>query len=157
MQQSLCVLQTLFVRAVRAYNGENFRTSVSDMELALQDFLKVYDQCVAASEGPRDVKDFKDFYPSIAGQFMPGSFFFLIVLFWIFQKIRPALITPSFLCRSLHWGPWKEGEVWNWPDTCHRRFCCWQVCGHHVPLSAVCLLQKWVAHFPEHIHAVVFL
>lgn len=65
------LLQTLFVRAVRAYNGENFRTSVSDMELALRDFLKVYDECLAASEGPRDVKDFKDFYPSIAGQFMP--------------------------------------------------------------------------------------
>lgn len=67
------MLQTLFVRAVRAYNGENFRTSVSDMELALRDFLKVYDECLAASEGPRDVKDFKDFYPSIAGQFMPVS------------------------------------------------------------------------------------
>lgn len=62
------VSQTLFVRAVRAYNGENFRTSVSDMELALRDFFKVYDECLAASEGPRDVKDFKDFYPSIAGQ-----------------------------------------------------------------------------------------
>lgn len=61
-------VQSLFVRAVRAYNGENFRTSVSDMELALRDFLKVYDECLAASEGPRDVKDFKDFYPSIAGQ-----------------------------------------------------------------------------------------
>lgn len=65
------LLQTLFVRAVRAYNGENFRTSVSDMELALRDFFKVYDECLAASEGPRDVKDFKDFYPSIAGQFIP--------------------------------------------------------------------------------------
>lgn len=62
------VPQTLFVRAVRAYNGENFRTSVSDMELALRDFLKIYDECVAASEGPRDVTDFKDFYPSIAGR-----------------------------------------------------------------------------------------
>lgn len=67
----MCVLlQTLFVRAVRAYNGENFRTSVSDMELSLRDFFKVYDECLAASEGPRDVKDFKDFYPSIAGQFL---------------------------------------------------------------------------------------
>lgn len=59
--------QTLFVRAVRAYNGDNFRTSVSDMELALRDYLKVYDECLAASEGPRSVSDFKDFYPSIAG------------------------------------------------------------------------------------------
>ncbi|KAI9539865.1 hypothetical protein NQZ68_001797 [Dissostichus eleginoides] len=62
--------ETLFVRAVRAYNGENYRTSVSDMELALRDFFKVYDECLAASEGPRDVKDFKDFYPSIADHYI---------------------------------------------------------------------------------------
>ncbi|XP_071401790.1 cartilage-associated protein isoform X3 [Centroberyx affinis] len=58
--------ETLFVRAVRAYNGDNYRTSVSDMELALRDFFKVYDECLAASEGAREIKDFKDFYPSIA-------------------------------------------------------------------------------------------
>uniref|UniRef100_A0A3Q3GS95 Cartilage associated protein n=1 Tax=Labrus bergylta TaxID=56723 RepID=A0A3Q3GS95_9LABR len=62
--------ETLFVRSVRAYNGENFRTSVSDMELALRDFFKVYDECLAASEGPRDIKDFKDFYPSIADHYI---------------------------------------------------------------------------------------
>ncbi|KAM9494313.1 cartilage-associated protein [Clarias gariepinus] len=61
--------ETLFVRAVRAYNGDNYRTSVSDMELALQDFLKAYDECIAASEGPREIKDFKDFYPSIADHY----------------------------------------------------------------------------------------
>lgn len=86
-------VQSLFVRAVRAYNGENFRTSVSDMELALRDFLKVYDECLAASEGPRDVKDFKDFYPSIAGQltsplerqshFLPSFWNYLVVVFFL--------------------------------------------------------------------------
>ena len=75
------VFQTLFVRAVRAYNGENFRTSVSDMELALRDFLKIYDECLAASEGPRDVKDFKDFYPSIAGLYN-------ILLFFLSEKSK---------------------------------------------------------------------
>lgn len=39
------------------------------MELALRDYFKVYDECLAASEGPRSVSDFKDFYPSIAGAF----------------------------------------------------------------------------------------
>lgn len=63
------LLQTLFIRAVRAYNGDNFRTSVSDMELALRDFFKVYDECIAASEGTREIREFKDFYPSIAGWF----------------------------------------------------------------------------------------
>uniref|UniRef100_A0A8C1ZZ19 Cartilage associated protein n=1 Tax=Cyprinus carpio TaxID=7962 RepID=A0A8C1ZZ19_CYPCA len=62
--------EMLFIRAVRAYNGENFRTSVSDMELALRDFFKVYDECIAASEGSRQIKDFKDFYPSIADHYI---------------------------------------------------------------------------------------
>uniref|UniRef100_A0A3P8X9L3 Leprecan-like alpha-helical domain-containing protein n=1 Tax=Esox lucius TaxID=8010 RepID=A0A3P8X9L3_ESOLU len=61
--------EMLFVRAVRAYNGDNYRTSVSDMELALRDFFKVYDECLAASEGAREIKDFKDFYPSIADHY----------------------------------------------------------------------------------------
>ncbi|XP_046875556.1 cartilage-associated protein [Hypomesus transpacificus] len=61
--------ETLFVRAVRAYNGDNYRTSVSDMELALRDFFKVFDECLAASEGSREIKDFKDFYPSIADHY----------------------------------------------------------------------------------------
>ncbi|XP_056597998.1 cartilage-associated protein [Triplophysa dalaica] len=61
--------ESLFIRAVRAYNGDNFRTSVTDMELALRDFLKVYDECIAATEGSRQIKDFKDFYPSIADHY----------------------------------------------------------------------------------------
>ena len=165
MFSCVCVLlQTLFVRAVRAYNGENFRTSVSDMELALRDFFKVYDECLAASEGPRDVKDFKDFYPSIAGQFMAGSS--AVLQFWLCSvscfsllKNSESLWAPpavwcraliSFLYRSLHWGPQQESEVWKWPDACRRGFRRWEVCGHHVPLSTVRLLQMWVAcyHFP---------
>ncbi|KAJ3608623.1 hypothetical protein NHX12_023155 [Muraenolepis orangiensis] len=61
--------EALFVRSVRAYNGDNYRTSVSDMELALRDFFKIYDECLAASEGAREIKDFKDFYPSIADHY----------------------------------------------------------------------------------------
>uniref|UniRef100_A0A8C8WTZ2 Cartilage associated protein n=1 Tax=Panthera leo TaxID=9689 RepID=A0A8C8WTZ2_PANLE len=58
--------ESLFVRAVRAYNGENWRTSVTDMELALPDFFKAFYECLAACEGSREIKDFKDFYLSIA-------------------------------------------------------------------------------------------
>ncbi|KAI1901723.1 hypothetical protein AGOR_G00037330 [Albula goreensis] len=61
--------ETLFIRAVRAYNGNNYRTSISDMELALRDFFKVYDECLAAAEGSREIKDFRDFYPSIADHY----------------------------------------------------------------------------------------
>ncbi|XP_053875490.1 cartilage-associated protein isoform X3 [Malaclemys terrapin pileata] len=62
--------ETLFVRAVRAYNGDNWRTSISDMELALPDFFKAYDDCLAACEGSREIKDFKDFYLSIADHYI---------------------------------------------------------------------------------------
>lgn len=63
----LPIFQNLFVRAVRAYNGDNWRTSISDMELALPDFFKAYDDCIATCEGSREITDFKDFYLSIAG------------------------------------------------------------------------------------------
>ncbi|XP_068120098.1 cartilage-associated protein [Hyperolius riggenbachi] len=62
--------ESLFIRSVRAYNGENWRTSISDMELALPDFYKAYQECTAACEGSRDIKDFKDFYPSIADHYI---------------------------------------------------------------------------------------
>ncbi|NXQ05199.1 CRTAP protein, partial [Vidua macroura] len=62
--------ENLFVRAVRAYNGDNWRTSISDMELALPDFFKAYDDCIAACEGSREITDFKDFYLSIADHYV---------------------------------------------------------------------------------------
>ncbi|MGH0128450.1 UNVERIFIED_CONTAM: hypothetical protein FKN15_009239 [Acipenser sinensis] len=62
--------KALFIRAVRAYNGDNYRTSVSDMELALPSFFKAFDECLAACEGSREIKEFKDFYPSIADHFI---------------------------------------------------------------------------------------
>lgn len=68
----LPIFQNLFVRAVRAYNGDNWGTSISDMELALPDFFKAYDDCTAACEGSREIKDFKDFYLSIAGESRKG-------------------------------------------------------------------------------------
>ncbi|KAJ8268141.1 hypothetical protein COCON_G00133130 [Conger conger] len=61
--------EMLFIRAVRAYNGDNYRTSISDMELALRDFFKVYDECLAAAEGSREIRDFRDLYPSIADHY----------------------------------------------------------------------------------------
>ncbi|CAJ0917863.1 unnamed protein product [Ranitomeya imitator] len=62
--------ETLFIRAVRAYNGENWRTSISDMEMALPDFFKTYQECIAACEGSREIKEFKDFYQSVADHYI---------------------------------------------------------------------------------------
>ncbi|KAG8447081.1 hypothetical protein GDO86_014508 [Hymenochirus boettgeri] len=61
--------ESLFIRAVRAYNGENWRTSISDMELALPDFYKTFEECIAACEGSREIKEFKDFYYSVADHY----------------------------------------------------------------------------------------
>ncbi|ELK33328.1 Cartilage-associated protein [Myotis davidii] len=62
--------ESLFIRAVRAYNGENWRTSITDMELALPDFFKAFYECLAACEGAREITDFKDFYLSIADHYV---------------------------------------------------------------------------------------
>ncbi|XP_040820121.1 cartilage-associated protein isoform X4 [Ochotona curzoniae] len=62
--------KSLFIRAVRAYNGENWRTSITDMELALPDFFKAFYECLAACEGSREIIDFKDFYLSIADHYI---------------------------------------------------------------------------------------
>lgn len=43
------------------------------MELALPDFFKAYDDCAATCEGSREIKDFKDFYLSIAGERLGNS------------------------------------------------------------------------------------
>ncbi|KAM4692359.1 cartilage-associated protein [Rhinophrynus dorsalis] len=61
--------ENLFIRAVRAYNGENWRTTISDMELALPDFFKTFDECIAACEGSREIREFKDFYHSVADHY----------------------------------------------------------------------------------------
>ena len=66
----LPILQDLFLRAVRACNGDNWRTSISGTELAPPDFFKAYDDCTAACEGSRESKDFKDFSLSIAGEWL---------------------------------------------------------------------------------------
>ncbi|XP_034984813.1 cartilage-associated protein isoform X1 [Zootoca vivipara] len=62
--------ENLFIRAVKAYNGENWRTSITDMELAIPDFYKAYDDCIAACEGSREITDFKEFYLSIADHYI---------------------------------------------------------------------------------------
>ncbi|KAF7247962.1 Cartilage-associated protein [Varanus komodoensis] len=60
--------ENLFIRAVRAYNGENWKTAITDMELALPEFYKTYDDCLAACEVSREITTFKEFYLSIAAR-----------------------------------------------------------------------------------------
>ncbi|XP_072860371.2 endoplasmic reticulum protein SC65 isoform X2 [Pogona vitticeps] len=62
--------ETVFVRAVKLYNSGDFRSSIADMEHALSDYYKAYDNCLAGCEGSYELREFKDFYPAIADHFL---------------------------------------------------------------------------------------
>ncbi len=38
------------------------------MELAAAEYFKTFNMCLMSCEGSYDVQEFKDFYPSLAGQ-----------------------------------------------------------------------------------------
>ncbi|KAM8795331.1 endoplasmic reticulum protein SC65 [Eudromia elegans] len=58
--------EPIFVRAVKLYNGGDFRSSAAHMEQALAEYYKAYESCLAGCEGAREIQDFKDFYPAVA-------------------------------------------------------------------------------------------
>ncbi|KAK2090173.1 hypothetical protein P7K49_031429 [Saguinus oedipus] len=114
----LLAFQSLFIRAVRAYNGENWRTSITDMELALPDFFKAFYECLAACEGSREIKDFKDFYLSIA----VGSCFMNIL---VDNEKRAGVRLQSRCVLALPPLPipdFAKGHFFKWQfDSKHRR------------------------------------
>ncbi|NXA55713.1 SC65 protein, partial [Nothocercus julius] len=57
--------EPIFVRAVKLYNGGDFRSSAAHMEQALAEYYKAYESCLAGCEGARELQDFKDFYPAV--------------------------------------------------------------------------------------------
>lgn len=61
-------LQTVFVRSVKLYNSGDFRSSVTDMEQALVEYYKAYENCLASCDGTYELEEFKDFYPAVAGE-----------------------------------------------------------------------------------------
>ncbi|XP_066483672.1 endoplasmic reticulum protein SC65 [Tiliqua scincoides] len=62
--------ETVFVRAVKLYNSGNFRSSIADMEHALAEYFKAYENCLFGCEGSYELREFKDFYPAIADHFI---------------------------------------------------------------------------------------
>ncbi|KAF7239151.1 Endoplasmic reticulum protein SC65 [Varanus komodoensis] len=62
--------EAVFVRAVKLYNSGDFRNSITDMEHALSDYYKAYENCLAGCEGSYELREFKDFYPAIADHFV---------------------------------------------------------------------------------------
>ncbi|XP_059582932.1 endoplasmic reticulum protein SC65 isoform X2 [Alligator mississippiensis] len=58
--------ETVFVRSVKLYNSGDFRSSVTDMEQALVEYYKAYENCLASCDGTYELEEFKDFYPAVA-------------------------------------------------------------------------------------------
>ncbi|XP_043910733.1 endoplasmic reticulum protein SC65 [Protopterus annectens] len=61
--------EKLFLKSVKLYNSGDFRSSTIEMELALPEYYKVYEECLAACEGPHEINELKDFYLSIADHY----------------------------------------------------------------------------------------
>lgn len=60
------------MRSVKLYNNGDFRSSAADMEQALAQYYRAYEDCLAGCEGAYELQDFKDFYPAIAGDSLWG-------------------------------------------------------------------------------------
>lgn len=61
------------MRSVKLYNNGDFRSSAADMEQALAEYYKAYEDCLAGCEGAYELQEFKDFYPAIAGDRAGGQ------------------------------------------------------------------------------------
>lgn len=53
------------------YNSGDFSGSARHMEEAIGHYFEVYDGCVAGCEGSYEILEFKDFYPTLAGETRP--------------------------------------------------------------------------------------
>uniref|UniRef100_W5LER6 Prolyl 3-hydroxylase family member 4 (inactive) n=1 Tax=Astyanax mexicanus TaxID=7994 RepID=W5LER6_ASTMX len=62
-------LQAVFLKGVKLYNAGDFSRSVPELERACEEYMKAYEVCVEVCEGSYDLKEFKDFYPTLAGQY----------------------------------------------------------------------------------------
>ncbi|XP_015741226.1 endoplasmic reticulum protein SC65 isoform X2 [Coturnix japonica] len=62
--------EPIFVRSVKLYNNGDFRSSAADMEQALAEYYKAYEDCLAGCEGAYELQEFKDFYPAIADHYV---------------------------------------------------------------------------------------
>uniref|UniRef100_A0A8C6YUC7 Prolyl 3-hydroxylase family member 4 (inactive) n=1 Tax=Nothoprocta perdicaria TaxID=30464 RepID=A0A8C6YUC7_NOTPE len=121
-----------FVRAVKLYNGGDFRSSAAHMEQALAEYYKAYESCLAGCEGARELQDFKDFYPAVAGGLGTAGD----------GAGRAQCLTPRP-------GPRRppgqraalQGGLRGRAHAQRGRLLRGEVRGHHVPLPAVRLLQ----------------
>ncbi|NXD17115.1 SC65 protein, partial [Nothocercus nigrocapillus] len=80
--------EPIFVRAVKLYNGGDFRSSAAHMEQALAEYYKAYESCLAGCEGARELQDFKDFYPA---KFVATMYHYLQFAYYKLNDVRNAV------------------------------------------------------------------
>lgn len=64
---SLCDMQSAFLKSVKLYNSGDFSNSARNMEQAITHYFEIYGLCLAGCEGSYEILEFKDFYPTLAG------------------------------------------------------------------------------------------
>lgn len=62
------VPKPFFLKSVTLYNNGDFSSSARNMEQAITHYFEVYDDCLAGCEGSYEILEFKDFYPTLAGE-----------------------------------------------------------------------------------------
>lgn len=59
----------MFLKSVTLYNTGDFSASARHMEQAITQYFEVYSLCSAGCEGSYEILEFKDFYPTLAGEY----------------------------------------------------------------------------------------
>lgn len=62
------VPKPFFLKSVTLYNNGDFSSSARNMEQAITHYFEVYEDCLAGCEGSYEILEFKDFYPTLAGE-----------------------------------------------------------------------------------------
>lgn len=64
----LSVAQSVFLKSVTLYNSGDFSNSARNMEQAITQYFEIYNDCLAGCEGSYEILEFKDFFPTLAGE-----------------------------------------------------------------------------------------
>lgn len=59
----------MFLKSVTLYNSGDFSSSARHMEQAITQYFEIYSLCLEGCEGSYEILEYKDFYPTLAGEF----------------------------------------------------------------------------------------
>lgn len=80
----------MFLKSVTLYNSGDFSSSARHMEQAATQYFEVYSLCLGVCEGSYEILEFKDFYPTLAGEMSTSE------AEWITRWIPASFLLPSF-------------------------------------------------------------